>query len=771
MARRSVTTEVRRTAASPLAYCAHRALALALIILPLAVRADQPTPAAPGHSSANQNVSSPLRPATVPPQAHSGPPPTASGGAARATAAQQKVIPSTTIKDTEDLAVALERPGDLNLHGLSLNAALFTIGEQWNINIVAGDLQGNVNGSFKQAPLREILDAILLSNGYNYRAVGKSLVISSVNDLGQVNPFFQSATIPVQHADIEEVVEGAKLLITPKGQVRALKSAHSIVVLDFPDRIKMVRDFVNTLENAGSGRFPSAENRDGIPMEVGYFRTQHIPAKTAETALSAVMSKEGRVAVLEKEDKLLVTDYAENLSMVEKVLARIDRPRPQVRIVALMYDISLQDLEEIGFNWRPKIKGRINSSGDAQTQFDVDSVTSVPFGSGAVGNTLTFMNLSRHVDITAVAHMLQTAKDARLLADPNVSVSDNEEAVLKKVSEIPYQQLTETQQGGSIGTTAFKEAGITLTVKPKISAEGLIRMDVKPEISRLTGFTPNDNQPIIDTSSAQTVLTVSNRQTVVIGGLRQRQDVGEFNGLPYLKDLNVIGRLFRSHDTEVRESELVVFIMPEIITYAEEPSSRQKAAAETIDCRLQQIPEAEGCPPCCRRLPPGAFSDGAVYNVDGQPMVDPAAAPDPAQPVTNLTPDDSQPAEGKPASNNFYGPEPAGSNANPPTNGPEPLPSPTKLELPGPLSATNIHSAEFQFGPAGRNAEIQSLVDDGRLRRLPAVTPANATLVAERPRKKSKRARASAAVQIPADMPPAAPNLPADQNTSPAIVR
>ena len=94
--------------------------------------------------------------------------------------------------------MALEHPGDLNLHGLTLNAALFTIGEQWNINIVAGDLQGNVNGVFKQAPLREILDAILLSNGYNYRAVGKSLVVSSVAELGQVNPFFQSATIPVQ---------------------------------------------------------------------------------------------------------------------------------------------------------------------------------------------------------------------------------------------------------------------------------------------------------------------------------------------------------------------------------------------------------------------------------------------------------------------------------------------------------------------------------------------------------------------------------------------
>ena len=77
--------------------------------------------------------------------------------------------------------------------------------------------QGTVNGVFKQAPLREILDAILLSNGYNYRAVGKSLVVSSIKDLGQINPFFQSATIPVHSADIDEVVEGAKLLSTPQG--------------------------------------------------------------------------------------------------------------------------------------------------------------------------------------------------------------------------------------------------------------------------------------------------------------------------------------------------------------------------------------------------------------------------------------------------------------------------------------------------------------------------------------------------------------------------
>ena len=58
---------------------------------------------------------------------------------------------------------------------------------------------------------------------------------------------------------------------------------------------------------------------------------------------------------------------------------------------------------------------------------------------------------------------MQNTNDARLLADPNVAVLENEDAIFEKVQEIPYQQLTQTQQGGSIGTTAFKKAGINST--------------------------------------------------------------------------------------------------------------------------------------------------------------------------------------------------------------------------------------------------------------------------------------------------------------------
>lgn len=709
MPRRSITIGLQRPTALRRPCCAPIAYALLFFAAPLMASAQSPT--LQGPASAPPPVAPPatspapteLKPAVAPlvRPALEKTQPAASDSKLPlppqpATASQAN--DSKPAKPTEDLAVALNKTGDLKLNGLKLDDALFVISEQWNINIVAGDVKGTVNGVFKQAPLHEILDAILLSNGYNYRIVGKSLVISSIEQLGQVNPAFQSAIIPVQNADIDEVVNGAQLLKTPKGEVKPLKSAHSIVVLDFPDRVKMIREFVDRIDNAGSG---GGENRNGAMLDVGYFRTQYITAKTAEQAILPIMSKAGKCSVLEKEDRLLVTDYHDNLQMIEKVLASVDRPRPQVRITALIYNIGLEDVEKLGINWNDAFHGRPDANGVAQNKFGVDSLMQVPFQQGAAGSSLTFMSLNKHFDITAVVQALQQANDARLLADPNVAVLENEEAVFKQVSEIPYQQLTQTAQGGQIGTTSFREAGVTLFVTPKIAAEGIIRMTVKPEVSRLTGFTPGDNQPIIDTNSAQTVLNVANRQTVVIGGLRQRSDVGNTNGVPYLKDLNVVGRLFRARDTDVKETELVVFLSPEIISYSDEPTCRQKLCEDTIHCRLDQLPQAEGCPPCCRRLP-GEANDPYLPPASG------ANEPVPADPNS-----------------------PAAHEELPPI-GPQAVPNDSaKWKLPNggiPILTNRVPTYDPLLGPGAPNAEAHTTTADSPVRRLPKVSPATTTI-------------------------------------------
>jgi general secretion pathway protein D len=505
------------------------------------------------------------------------------------------------------LAEALDRPGDVTFRNMTIEAALFTIGETWKVNVVTGkEIQGTVNGVFKQTPLREILDAILLANGYSYRAIGESLVVQPSTDVGSANPLFRSVTIPIQYSNLEEIVAGAELLKSTAGQIKAFSSARSVMVLDYADRVETISAFIERMEAGAANAAGASGGLAPSRLDVAYFHTHYIPAESAQQPLLAVLSPLGRIAVMPRENRLLVVDYAANLEMVRKVLDRIDRPRPQVRITALIYDLSLQDVERLGLNWGSSGKGNTTGAGGLPNQaLSFQSTTVAPFATNNVapftqaeaGGSLTVRSLTRNFDIVTVLDLLQTANDARLLANPNVTVMDNEIAEFKSVSEIPYQQITQSELGGQIGTTAFKEAGITLRVQPTIAGDGTIEMLVEPEFSRLAGFTPQEDQPILDTRKATTRVRIANGQTLVLSGLRQRSDTGEFNGIPFLKDVKYLGPLFRSRDTNVRESELVVFIMPEITCYDEPASGRDFQAMETINCRLEAIPYAEGCGP------------------------------------------------------------------------------------------------------------------------------------------------------------------------------
>jgi len=496
-----------------------------------------------------------------------------------------------------DMTQALERRGDLRLHGTSLSAALFTINELWKVNIVAGQVEGEVNGVFKDAPLKEILDTILDSNGYGYRLVGESIVIVPTDQLGQMNPFFTSAAIPVTNVLPSTLVEAAGLLSTPRGQVKAVDSALSLIVVDFPERVQKIRALVASIDAASGGGAGSVDAM-GKPkaLEVAYYHTQYIRAVEAQKVLGTVLSGVGRAEAMEGEDRLVIVDYAENLQMARRVLEQIDRPRPQVRITALIYDLSLEDIEQIGINWSNSLNFSNDAAGDPLAAISANSILQQPFGANAVGSSFTFMNLSSNFDLTAVVLALQNASDSRLLADPNVTVMDNQLASFQAITQIPFQQITQTGNGGQLAGTAFKDAGIKLDVIPKIAADGTIALQVTPEFSRLTGFSPGDNQPIIDTRIASTHVRVANGETIVIGGMRQRSDVGDFAGVPGVKDVRFFGNLFRARNTNIRESELVVFITPHIVGYHPPLHCREQRVHETIDCRLGNVPVAEGRP-------------------------------------------------------------------------------------------------------------------------------------------------------------------------------
>ncbi len=510
------------------------------------------------------------------------------------------------------LSVALKERGDLSLQGASMEKALFTIGASWKVNIMIGsEVQGTVSCVYRNTPLREILDAILLANGYSYRAVGDTLVVQRSQEVGSANPLFESAAIPIVHSDLSEIVAGAQLLLSKQGKIHALESARSILVVDYADRVATIRNFVAQMDASASKASGGIPAESYQRLQVAYFKTQYIPVDNAKEPINAVLSQVGRISTMPAENRMVVVDYASNMEMVRKVLAQIDRPRPQVRITALIYDISLEDIEQLGFNWSNLGKGNnLDADGNLQQLVGLGSQT-VPFGGTAstaeaiaVGTTplitgpntgvFAIQSLTRNFDISIVGQFLQTANDARLLGSPHVTVEDNETANMGSVQEIPFQQLTQSALGGNIGTTAFKEVGIKLKVTPRVSPDGTVLMVIEQEHGRLAGRTETD-QPIVDTRTANTTVRVANKQTLVISGLRLRSDTGEFNGIPFLKDARFIGPLFRARNTNVRESELIVFIMPEIIGYDQPIKPREYLAQETVDCRLARIPVAEGC--------------------------------------------------------------------------------------------------------------------------------------------------------------------------------
>ena len=505
------------------------------------------------------------------------------------------------------LSAALVRPGDLMLRQTEISAALLMISEIWEINVVLGpDVTGSVYAQFVAAPLHEILDAILLPNGLGYRPMGQSLVIMKIEQLGDLNPMFDSAVFWLRNVDPAEILESVRLLGSPQGKVEAIPSARTLMAVDFPDRLARMRQFVEEMDRAAGGINNGTIGDDSAPLVVAAFSPEFVAASSLLAAVETVLSADGKVAVVEPDGRLLVTDRQERIELARQVVKDLDIPRRQVRITALIYDLSVEDIERLGINWKSDVKWRHGDDGVPNNVFNIDSLLSVPVAAGTPDGTMAFMSLSRNFDITAVVKALQEAKDSRLLADPNVTVLNHENAQMSIIKEIPYQELTQTSAGGQIGTTSFKEAGIKLEVTPHIADDGTIQMEVTPSFSRLSGFTPGAAaQPIIDRREANTVVRVADRQVLVIGGLRERSDTGDFNGLPYLKDIKKfnLGALFRGRETAIRESELVVFIMPEIVSTSYLGSCREAAALDASQQLLDLVPAADTNPPPERPIP------------------------------------------------------------------------------------------------------------------------------------------------------------------------
>lgn len=564
-------------------------------------------------------------------------------------------IPSTSELKAESVAPGsplvrsfdqiLNRRGNVIFRDTQLAQVIYTLSQQWDVNIVAGaDVTGTVSGTFRDATLREILDSLLSVNGYGYRVNGNSLLVLKQEQIGPNNPNFRAETMllprNISPEALSDVLQALKVFSTPSGgQLQAVPSTNMLMVYDTPDRIQQMRGMLQNL--TGNQPIPGV-NAPGVSTSFGSnnlsqpiaaqedeiitLRPQFIPVAELAKGVELAVGSQANYVSIDNEEALMITGGPEALRRASCVMSQIDRPRSQVRITAYIYDVSLGETERLGFDWSQQIFSQgVDSNGIPRNMIRNDAglltraaPTSIvptatvlgaattggttggaPTAAAATGPQYVFRTLTSHFELNTVLQALDETKGAKLLADPHVTVVDRQTASIDIVTKIPIQQLTQTQQGGSIGTTAFEEAGIKLAVTPKIASDGTISMQVTPEFSVLTGF--NNGNPVIDARRATTVVRIANQHTLVIGGLRQKTAVETVRGIPGLMDWKYIGRFFRSHNTEMRESELIVFLQPEIVDFQSTGLPREQIAVDHQKIQLGRIPTSclgPGVPDC-----------------------------------------------------------------------------------------------------------------------------------------------------------------------------
>jgi len=301
---------------------------------------------------------------------------------------------------------------------------------------------------------------------------------------------------------------------------------------------------------------------------------------------------------------LIIVADNDTQAEIAKVIQNLDRPKPQVLIKVLFAQVTLDKNSDIGvegnysFNiaqtpinqllsGAPALAAAASAAGSvvsSVTSGTTTTTTTTPFAtptppalpSGASTNfglaqepSGAFLRLNTD-NATATLYALAQKGDVNILSRPSILARNNQEAVIVVGQSIPLITSSQiTAEGQTINTVQYQDVGIILRVTPFISSGRTVEMIVSPEISSLSSQTvpisSNVNAPVINKTSAETVVVTPDATTVVIGGMMQKQTTSSIDKVPLLGDIPLLGEAFRHTVKSDEKTELLIFLTPYIV--------------------------------------------------------------------------------------------------------------------------------------------------------------------------------------------------------------
>lgn len=279
------------------------------------------------------------------------------------------------------------------------------------------------------------------------------------------------------------------------------------------------------------------------------------------------------------------------------LIRQMDKAPRQVMVEVTIAEVTLNDDNSFGLSWFAK-----NGFGR------FDGSTWMGKGSGGTGAGAAASNgLTYLLDVAGQnrAALTAFADDNRvsILSTPRLLVKSGSEANFDVGTEVPTVTMSTTSNQQSEGNTnllqsiQYRKTGVILQIKPTVYSDDRIDLDITQEVSEAMplGDNATANSPSIFNRSVTTSLSLRDGGSVVLGGLMSSRQTDSDSGIPFVKDVPVLGNLFKSKSRKKNKTELVVLIVPYIIENDEHASAVSRAIvdqAELLD--LQQYP---------RRLP------------------------------------------------------------------------------------------------------------------------------------------------------------------------
>jgi general secretion pathway protein D len=400
-----------------------------------------------------------------------------------------------------------------------------------------------------------------------------------------------------------------------------------VVYLKNADATRLAAVLRAAMSGESRGSTPVAAPVATAPAAAGAAANGSQGAMTA----SAQPSTGGQIQADVATNSLIITAPEPQYRQLRAVIDQLDQRRAQVFVESLIAEVNADKAAEFGVQWMTGGSGR-GVGVLAGTNYGIGGANLLNLATqGSTGNvTLPSTGLNLGVGVThngklalgALARFLQENGDGNILSTPTLLTLDNEEAKIVIGQNVPFvtgQYTNNNSASGSVNpfqTIERKDVGLTLRIRPQISENGTVKLQIFQEVSSVQASTINSaSGPTTNKRSIESTVLVDDGSIVVLGGLLQDEYSGNQEKVPGLGDVPLFGNLFKSETRSRKKTNLMVFLRPLVV--------RDAAASDQLSLDRYELMRA-----LQQRTQP---RESSVVPVNEAPVL---PAPPPARPAS-----------------------------------------------------------------------------------------------------------------------------------------